>query len=161
MKVFYNGKRLKDVYPHATRWQVIKFKVKRFFRKVAIVTAFGAFLYVAFFFGKTFYPNVTYAVQEKVVTVESEKESPVLERIAKCESGGIHYDKRGQVLAVGNKDKTVDIGKYQINNYHWGAKATELGLDLYKEADNKKMAEWIYQNRGTVDWEASRSCWNK
>lgn len=39
VKVFFNGEPLRDVYPHATRWQVVKFKVQRFFRKAFILSA--------------------------------------------------------------------------------------------------------------------------
>jgi len=57
-----------------------------------------------------------------------------------------------------NTNGTVDIGEYQVNGFYWGKKASELGLDLTKEADNKKMAEWIYANKGTGDW-YSQKCW--
>lgn len=35
--VIWNGKKLRDVYPHASKWQVFKWKVGKFFRKVIIV----------------------------------------------------------------------------------------------------------------------------
>jgi hypothetical protein len=59
-----------------------------------------------------------------------------------------------------NTNKSVDIGKYQINSV-WFKKATELGLDITKEEDNEAMAYWIYENRGTGDWYSSQSCWSK
>jgi hypothetical protein len=59
-----------------------------------------------------------------------------------------------------NTNKTVDIGRYQINSV-WNKKASELGLDLTIEADNEKMAYWIYENRGTGDWYSSEKCWKK
>jgi hypothetical protein len=46
-----------------------------------------------------------------------------------------------------------------VNLICWGAKASEFGLDLTKEADNTAMAEWIYANNGTSDWAASQKCW--
>ena len=100
----------------------------------------------------------------KEVIKEVKIEAPVMDRIAGCESQGnrnskgTHYDKNGQVLMRSNTNRTVDLGKYQINTV-WFAKATELGLDLTKEDDNKKMAEWKYANRGTDDWSASAKCW--
>lgn len=106
--------------------------------------------------------QVSYAQVEvvKEVQVEVKGKLPVLERIAKCESGGKHFDSNGQVLMRSNTNKTVDVGYFQINSV-WFKKASEMGLDITKEADNKKMGEWIFANRGTVDWEASRSCWSK
>lgn len=82
----------------------------------------------------------------------------ILDRIAKCESGNTHFDKNGQVLMRGNTNRTVDIGAYQINTV-WFKKATELGYDLFKEEDNKKMAEWIFENHGTEPWYLTKKCW--
>jgi hypothetical protein len=100
----------------------------------------------------------------------AEETAPVLARIADCESGArkangkavagsaTHY-RYGQVAVNGNTNGSVDIGRYQINMSVWSKKANELGLDLSKEADNYKMALWIYENRGTGDWYSSESCW--
>lgn len=94
-------------------------------------------------------------------------DSPVLDRIGDCESGNgksgsrSQYDKNGQVIMHPNKDGSIDIGMYQINKYHWAAKAKVLNLDLTKEEDNRKMAGWIYLNVGTGPWASSSKCWNK
>lgn len=118
----------------------------------------------AYFIGSESNKEIIYEQVEKEVIKEVEIEAPVLDRIAGCESQGnrnskgTHYDKNGQVLMRSNANRTVDLGKYQINTI-WFAKATELGLDLTREDDNKKMAEWIYRNRGTGDWSASAKCW--
>lgn len=136
--------------------------IRRFVRKmvkltvIAILIVVGA--YSALQVGAKFYPHTVYAVQEKVVEVV--KEAPILAKIAKCESGDNHYDKNGQVLLRGNTNKTVDVGRFQINSV-WFAKATELGLDLTNEDDNKKFAQWLYENRGTEDWKYSKACWSK
>lgn len=117
-----------------------------------------------YFLGARISSKVVYEQVEIEVTKEVELEAPVLDRIAGCESQGnrnskgTHYDTNGQVLMRSNTNRTVDLGKYQINTV-WFKKATELGLDLTKEDDNKKMAEWIYANRGTGDWSASSKCW--
>jgi hypothetical protein len=114
--------------------------------------------------GSLLSPKVVYQEVQKEVVIEISLETPVLDRIAGCESQGnrnskgTHFDKNGQVLMRSNTNRTVDLGKYQINTV-WFSKATELGLDLTKEDDNKKMAEWIYYNRGTGDWSASSKCW--
>ena len=90
-----------------------------------------------------------------------EQSIPILDKIAECESGNMHFDpKTGQVLTVGNTNKTVDIGRYQVNEHYWGTKATELGLDLFDEEDNETMAKWILANHGTEPWVHSKGCWN-
>ena len=84
-----------------------------------------------------------------------------MERIAKCESGNNQFDSTGQVQLNANTNKSVDIGVFQINNKVWGKKATELGYDLMVEKDNRAMAEYIYETRGTEPWGASSKCWSK
>lgn len=135
-------------------------KVKRWF-KIGVITLFIAGLLGA---GYQIFEVVNglskteYVRAEVQVPVEVKGKVPVMERIAKCESGGKHYGESGQVLMVSNTNKTVDVGKFQINTV-WFKKAKELGLDVTKEEDNEKMAYWIYENRGTEDWYASRECW--
>jgi hypothetical protein len=50
------GKRLKDIYPHATRWQVFKYKVRTFFRKLFILGAFIGIIALAFQIGRYAFP---------------------------------------------------------------------------------------------------------
>ena len=158
LKVVWQGKRLKDVYVGASKWQVFKYRVSRFFRNVLKVLIIGSLasvaIFGAIFYGKSQVPTIIYAVQEKGTT-------PVLDRIAKCESGGSQYDKNGQVIVKANTNGSVDIGRYQINLRIWGAKAKELGLDLSKEKDNETFALWLYENKGTGDWAPSYKCWAK
>ena len=116
-----------------------------------------------------------YMTDEIVHTVEAEQSEKlvvpkILEKIADCESGkrlpsgraikgsASHYGASGQVLMTGNTNKSVDVGKFAINSV-WFKEAKRLGLDLTNEEDNTKMALWIYENRGTQDWNASSKCW--
>jgi hypothetical protein len=139
-----------------------KFKnvVKSFFKKLLFW-----FIVVCMLAGTIQYFRWAYTTEiviEKVkeVIVNQEINYPVLERIAECESGNTHYDKNGQVLMRGNTNKTVDVGVMQINSV-WFAKATELGLDLTKESDNREFAKYLYTTRGTEDWVYSKKCWQK
>lgn len=136
----------------------------------AIVCAFGWAVYsgVAYDQFENGHTLVAYGATISTSTPPApiEMEAPVLQRIADCESGngkpgsGTHF-KNGQVILRANTDSTVDIGKYQVNLTYWGKKASELGYDLTKEADNYAMAKWIYENKGTSDWSASQKCWYK
>lgn len=115
-------------------------------------------LAIAFYAGQFSSSHLTYAAPvEKIVVANS----PVLERIAKCESSNGHYSKNGQVQVHANTNGTVDVGQYQINVQVWGAKATELGFDIFTKEGNKAMAEWIYANKGTEPWYSSKACWSK
>lgn len=151
---------MRDIYPHATKFQVFKYNVAMFFRKLTIGCAVLAGIVGTFYAGSFFLP--TTVAKEVIKEVPAPREIPaVLVRIGKCESVTGHRDVTGQVAVVGNKNGSVDIGKYQINERLWGKKATELGLNLFDEKDNETMALWLYENRGTEDWVWSKSCWVK
>lgn len=143
------------------RFDSFKSAVKRIVKRTAQLAGAGGAFYAIFMLGAFTWSTSTTEAYTNTVIVQAE--APVLDRIADCESGSgkgtaTHYDKNGQVLLRGNKNGTVDVGKYQINSV-WYAKATELKLDLTKEEDNKKMAEHIYANYGTEPWFASKKCW--
>jgi len=156
-----------EVYPHASWLQAKRFNFNRFMDKVLAVSGLVA-LFIGMFYGSfkagqaTTQASTTHAnilVPTEVIK-EVRKSAPVMERIAKCESGAKHIEaSTGQVVMRSNTNKTVDIGKYQINTV-WFKKATELGYDITTEKGNEAMAYWIYENRGTQDWYASASCWN-
>ena len=145
-----------------TKFEAIRFQIVRTIkRSIAVSAVFVIAGWVAvggYTYAKYNVAPVTLWAKE-TVEVPIKEVPPVLKRIAKCESGDMHY-KNGQVIFNANSNGTVDRGRYQINSV-WDKKATELGLDLSKEKDNESMAMWIYENRGTEDWYSSKSCWNK
>jgi len=155
------GKYLKDIYPHATKFQVFRYRFNKFMEKVVVVSVVLGMIYGGFKVGQmTTEANITYAKEE----IEVIKEVPVkskaliMSKIAKCESNDKHYSNNGQVVMRANTNGTVDVGRYQINSV-WFTKATELGLDLTKEKDNEAMAYYLYETRGTEDWFSSKKCW--
>lgn len=127
-------------------------------KKIYIVAILIIVLVGVYYYGTT-KSEIEYKQVEVVKEVEID--APVLDRIAKCESGGNHYAKSGQVLVVGNTNKSVDVGKYQINAQIWGAKATELKLNLFVEKDNEEFAKYLYRTQGTEPWVWSKKCWNR
>lgn len=167
VKVIWNGKPMREIYPHATQWQMFKYKVRILLLRLVVISILVGSIYMAFIAGQSSQGVVIYT-QPEIITMELK--APIMDRIADCETGdrlpngkavkgtARHYGKSGQVMMTGNNNKSVDVGKYAINTV-WFKKATELGLDITKEQDNKKMAEWIYANRGTEDWYPSKSCW--
>ena len=110
----------------------------------------------------TVYPQPTPDPFLHQVTDPSSSFEPLsgqLKRICKCESGGTHYDKNGDVLR-GRVDPD-DIGICQINLRYHQATAESLGLDVFKYQDNITYA-WIeYRKNGTQPWVKSQFCWNK
>lgn len=159
VRLYVNGKRYKDIYPHATKWEVFKFKVRKLFVNILFWGMIAGIIFGIFKLGGVLNPATIYTTAEVIKEVPIQ--APVLERIAKCESGGSQFDKNGQLTLNGNKDGSVDIGKFQINNKYWGKKAKELGYDLTKEKDNEAFAQYLYTNYGTDAWVWSKKCWNK
>lgn len=168
IKVFYMEKRLKDIYPYATKWQMFKFRVRTLVRRSLITAGVLGIAAGLVYSGAYFNPVTTYAVQvqEKIVeVVKPEAAAAVMDRIAGCESQGSakskgsHIAKNGQVVVHANANQTVDVGIFQLNVNVWGKKATELGYNIFTEQGNKDMAYWIYKNVGTGPWYSSENCW--
>ena len=90
------------------------------------------------------------------VPYEVKRMPAIMNKIASCE-GITQFDKKGNV--VKGKVNSKDIGKWQINETHWGAKAKELGFDIYTAEGNEAMAMWLYHNKGTEVWYLSKKCW--
>jgi hypothetical protein len=66
--VYFNGKKLCQMYPHATGWEVFKFKVKRFVRKVILtLTLFGVLAGVIAIVRYAYPMVVVQTVSEEVV----------------------------------------------------------------------------------------------
>lgn len=162
MKIMYMGRRLNG------RYDSVKAKAKRGWEHTVRFFKFSMYtammIAIGVFFGSTTVVDAHYN------TVQLPVLSPVLDRIADCESGArkangkaipgsaIQFRPDGQVVYHANKNGTIDLGKYGINTV-WFKQAHALNLNLAKEEDNRKMAEWIYANRGTEDWYSSKTCW--
>lgn len=136
--------------------------MKTFLKLVLVLIVVAVLARVAYNNGKSSVKpvQVPYEVVTEVVK-EIETKAPVLERIYKCESGGKHLGSNGQVILKANTNGSIDIGIAQINNTIWGKKASSLGLNLFIEEDNIKMAQYLYKNYGTEPWVWSKNCWNK
>ncbi len=161
VRITFLGKPLRTVYPHATAWQVAKyrfFKALRWFiiRAGIAVLAFTA-LSVAYFYGMNAAPTMTAINTIQIVT--QNEIAPILKKICMAESGCKQFTKNGLPVMYANTNGSVDIGKYQINSRVWGTKAKELGYDLLSEKGNEAMATWILENRGTSPWISSSKNW--
>jgi hypothetical protein len=146
-----------------TKMQILKIKVKRFFKKLLFwsVVILSLALTVQYF--RWAYPTTITEEVIKEVIINQEIKYPILDKIALCESNNKHYDENGQVLVRGNTGSraSVDIGRYQINAMYHGKKATEMGLNLFDERDNKTFAIYLFETQGTEPWSASKKCWIK
>ena len=77
----------------------------------------------------------------------------VLPLIAKCESGGRHFEADG-VTPLRNREGTSAIGTYQIMESIHGQVALLMGYDIRTEEGNEAYATYLYNQSGTQHWEA-------
>ena len=86
-------------------------------------------------------------------------DTPIMIKIASCESRFRQFDKDGSVHrgVVNNKD----VGVMQVNEFYHGATADKLGLDIYSIQGNLAYAKYLYEREGVQPWASSAPCWNK
>ncbi len=160
--ITYLGKPLHQVYPHATRWQVLKYKffkaVRWFLIRAGIGAIAVALLFTGYFYHSVTTPNLN--VINTIQVVAKNEVAPILHKICMAESGCQQFAKNGLPIMHANSNGSVDIGKYQINSAAWGTKAKALGYDLLSEKGNEAMATWILENKGSGPWYSSEQNWN-
>jgi hypothetical protein len=83
---------------------------------------------------------------------------PVLADIAQCESQMHQFDKNGNVI---RNPGSSAVGIMQIMSSIHDPVADKLGLDIYTIQGNLAYARYLYDHKGTLPWDASKSCWGK
>jgi hypothetical protein len=85
------------------------------------------------------------------------KNTPVLVKVAQCESNFRHIDENGEVLrGVANR---YDVGVMQINERFHLDRANRLDIDIHTIDGNLEYARYLYEREGVIPWKASSSCW--
>lgn len=149
IKIHYMGKRLKDVYPYATKWQVFKYRAVRILRftfaGIAAVAILTATLVTSFNLGGKFNPDTVYA--EKLVDksmdyyndrIESLKDD-VVNRLSQCESAGAK-DPDGLIIFDSNKKASIGRLQFQVSTVQYYYKS------LYQKTISQKEAIEIATN---------------
>jgi hypothetical protein len=101
---------------------------------------------------------------EPIVSVEQYvknyySKTPILARIAKCESQYRQFATNGKVLR--GREVYEDVGVMQINETYHKATSQKLGYDIYTLDGNLAYAEYLYERQGTQPWSASAPCWDR
>lgn len=86
------------------------------------------------------------------------KDTPIMAKIAWCESRNRQYEKDGKTVYTGRIDAD-DTGVMQINKYYHADTAKKLGLDLDTVEGNMAYAKYLYNKEGTRPWNSSSHCW--
>lgn len=157
-------KELKDIYPHATWTKQAKYHARNGFRYILILLTFFSVGYTS----ARIYNYLNPIVRAQTVTIEvPKKESlsdyPMLEKICNAEVTGNANKKSHQFntdgsVVRGRIDKS-DIGYCQINERYNNDLARKLGYDIYSEDGNQQFAIYLFKNRGTEPWNASKDMW--
>jgi hypothetical protein len=111
-KLFVMGKRLKDIYPHASKWQVFKYKVRKFFRKVFLLGFAIGVIVLAVQIGRYAFPVIEDvpvvgpSMAEKVEQMKME----IVHTIRDTERAGYGED---DGIIIFDTNKQMSIGTYQ------------------------------------------------
>ncbi len=150
-------KPLNSYQAHATLSKRILFFFRNVARRVSMLLIASTLILAGICIGRYIYPHTVY--QDKIVEKTVIQDSPILAKIAKCESTNLQT-KDGQTVIHVNSNNTYDQGKYQINSI-WNKEATKLGYNLAIESDNEAFARYLYNTKGTEPWYSSKACWSK
>jgi len=86
-------------------------------------------------------------------------ETPILKKIAFCESGNRQIDsKTGKVLR--GYVNSQDIGLMQINEKYHLNDSLKLGFDIHTIDGNIGYAQHLYKTQGVRPWIHSSPCWD-
>ena len=108
------------------------------------------------------YSEISEQVNTKVKTTEEIiaehfADTPILKKIAFCESRYRQFNEDGTVLRGVVNPK--DVGVMQINEkYHLEA-SKKLGYDIYTLEGNIDYAKDLYSKQGSRPWVHSSHCW--
>ena len=83
--------------------------------------------------------NAAYTNYVRSYATSTPEAALIMDKIAKCESGGTHYRQDGTLVKNVNKNGTIDFGKFQINSA-WEAKAASMGMNIYLPEGNEAFA---------------------
>jgi hypothetical protein len=123
IKVFFMGSKLCEVYPYATKWEVLKYKTMKLLRKVVIASFLVGIIYGSFMVGtQTVKTEYVRAVEEVKVDVSSEMlkekieslKNKVVDDLIACESNGNEDAGILKIETRANGDQQVSIGVLQF-----------------------------------------------
>ena len=166
LRVTYMGEPLKNIYPHATRFQVFKYKLAMFTRKALIASFLLGAIYGAFKVGRITTSPIFVQAEDKSSQMYQDKidglKDAVLEKLSACESAG-HKESDG-IIIMDTNDK-ISIGQFQwqvssVKHYYklmtgkdlTSKEAIVLALD---KEESKKLAKYVaFQTKNKIgkDW---------
>lgn len=173
VRLYYMGKRQKDIYLHLTKWEIFKRKFIDGFKKTMYTLGIIGFLSAAFHLGAIVNPNTVYAIKEKEVVVDNltakvnELKAELVNDIKKCESSNISEDSgliKFDPHRTNKKVEEASIGLFQFKKatvtYYYkslykkditGKEAVEIALS--EKLSSKLATDIIFQTeKGLDNW---------
>lgn len=167
LKVTYMGEPLRNIYPHATKWQVFKYKFALYLRRVLIGSMIVGAIVGSFKIGRTTTEPVFVQAEDKSKAMYMSKVDKLKEDIANqlmaCESAG-HTEDDGIIIFDSNNKASIGNFQFQKNtviHYYkvlYGKtitpkeavlialdtdKARKLAIDIMFTTKNKAGKDWV------------------
>jgi hypothetical protein len=92
------------------------------------------------------------------VIAEHFKDTPIMKKIAYCESHNRQFNENGSVLR--GYVNSQDVGVMQINEKYHLADSKKLGYDIHTLEGNIDYAKHLYKTQGVRPWIHSSHCWD-
>lgn len=109
------------------------------------------------------YPEASAQVRVKTteeIIAEHFIDTPILKRIAVCESHNRQFDEKTGMVLRGFVN-SQDVGVMQINERYHLEDAKKLGLDIHTLEGNIDYSKHLYKTQGVKPWVHSSNCWDK
>lgn len=169
-KVFFGEKRLKDMYVGASRFQVFKYRLSRFVRRLIIASFLLGAVFGAYKLGNfTTEPVGLYAATKEVdvsdiryQTKIDKLKDDVVEKLASCESAGYTED---DGIIIFDSNEKASIGSFQwqiasVKHYHklmtgkdvTSKEAILIALDKTKAKGLARYVAFETKNKMGKDW---------
>lgn len=121
IKVIYNGKRLKDIYPYATKFQVFKYRLGRLIRKIIILSTTLAMLFGVIQIARYYFPVTFYKADAQVITLDTltpkvnSLKDQIIDNIKEWETKGLPAPQcNGKIIFDTNKKASVGCFQFQV-----------------------------------------------
>ena len=160
------GERLRDVYPHATTWQVIKYKVSLLIHKLLKGIALVAIISIAILLAQHYSTETYVRPTDNSSIMFSQKidglKDEVVAKILSCESAGYTEDD-GILIFDSNKKASIGQAQFQVSTVQHYYKvlynrditkkeAVLIALDTDKASKLAKDIIFLGDNRPSKDW---------
>ena len=112
-RVYVNGKRFNDIYVGKTNWQVFRYRVGRFFRRLLVLSTFAAIIFFSLQIGRHSYPVTKFVQAEDTMAAKVETMKwELVHNIQTHEAAG-HTEDDGIIIFDTNKEMSIGTYQYQ------------------------------------------------